>query len=159
MKKLIFFLLMTSLTGFITADPGHFPYMSYEKAVVYRMTDYEQESIMPGGKLSTHVIEGTGDTLDATEIEAFLNIIEDTTTYNDIYFRCFSPRHGVVFYNAANEPVAHFTICIECHEVKITPGLRSRTGTEEAGKLKAVAFVGLRKLAAFINKIYPEPED
>ncbi len=80
---------------------------------------------------------GDGIQLDEDQLKALGKITsQDMSTLHAGLSKCFFPRHGLVFFNDAHEPVASISICFECEKINLFPNTFSGT-TEEFDRKKA----------------------
>jgi hypothetical protein len=98
---------------------------SYEYATAYfsRQPLIDQE-IIKDGKLNPGIKDSLSLTLSAERIK-HLNKILTRKDRNKLYAigECFLPRHGVVFWDKDNSPIAWVSVCFECNQIKATPKL------------------------------------
>ena len=101
--------------------PDPFKNLNYTKVVIYNFNladslgrSDEEASIIKKGKLHKSTIF-PGKELDSIQVKKVFSIINDKKTYDGPWAACFVPRHGIVFYDAADSVVAYINICFECN--------------------------------------------
>ncbi len=166
MKLLPFILLLFSSWQF-SARSFHFPDVEYEYAKIYyfnlgeittRPDDYIYtkengfaKSIEGEGILSSNALPANIEKLFLYKKDGLLNGLSG----------CYIPRHGVVYFDKNDNPVASLSICFECEAI--------RMWTKDKGKIKSSnpkATEGasqLHTLKMFLKKegieVYENPKD
>jgi len=77
-------------------------------ANIYKNGIYAKTKIGDGVLVSDERVESLNSILSGD-----INILLDGLS------KCFIPRHGFVYYNSENEPVASVSVCFECGQIKI----------------------------------------
>jgi hypothetical protein len=86
------------------------PFLGYKSAIVAE------------GKLIDSVWDKEGVKLSPEQVQRLDKILQQPD--RDVAVAdCFNPRHGIVFWDKNNKPVAHISVCFECNLLKATPEL------------------------------------
>ena len=95
-----------------------FPGKAYKKVVAYELTGNH-----PNDYSWAVFQEQTGKKVDlnATQVEAFLRLINNRNNYKTEEMACFEPRIGLVFYDTMDNPVACLSLCMNCHNMCSEP--------------------------------------
>jgi hypothetical protein len=123
---------------------------AYVKAYLFNPVSVRQDG------LDTHIFDGTrfaqtkvgdGTPMNTRAVNAINRIIsaEDGILIEGLS-KCFIPRHGLVYYNHANQPVASVSICFECEGLRTYPKRKRRSGRGEV--TERVIRKALKRLAA-----------
>lgn len=111
-----------------------FPKQHYGRVVSYAFNADSTKSIVNDGQIATSAIEDSTE-MSFSQINEFIAIINDTTSYQGEGFRCFIPRWGIVFYDTKNEPIAYTNICFTCNNIDAYPAIEgenfSRIGRQK----------------------------
>lgn len=73
------------------------------------------------GILNKEIINSFTKNLIQDSIEYLIKLMSNTTNYWNSPADCFSPRHGIVFYNSKNKITGHISICFECNRYLSQP--------------------------------------
>jgi hypothetical protein len=88
-------------------------------------------------------VRGPGVVLSASQVATLLAILRAPASYGG-GSKCFIPRHGFVFHDAADVPIAEVALCFECEMVRGQPALRG--GEPSSHGVSAAGLTGLRAL-------------
>ena len=127
-----------------------FPNTEYSKVIAYHFEDIEGGYII-GKKGALNPTVKKQKELSEGEIEFFLTNINNKDTYGGISTRCFRPRLGVVFYDNADKPVAHISICFECNQQVAIPQIKA--SSEAPMNNYGYSEEGFRNLTTFCRKL------
>ncbi len=135
MKFILTLSFLISLQFLFAKKSFHFPDVSYAYAKVYyfnlgktktRPDDYIYSkedgyaaSIIPNGKISSKALTSNIEKLFLYHKNGLLNGLS----------KCFIPRHGIIYFDKNDQPVASLSICFECEAI--------RMWTIEKGKIKS----------------------
>lgn len=120
------FILCLLCTLYTTIDAGfHFPDEDFEYAKIYYFNTGKLE-----GKPDSYIYtdkDGWADSkvdIDKTSSKALTSNIEKLFLYGadgliNGLSKCYMPRHGVVYFDENDQPVASISICFECEEIKM----------------------------------------
>lgn len=127
-----------------------FPDVEYSKVIAYHFEDLEGGYIIDeNGELNSTVKKQKE--LSENEIERFLETMNNKNSYGGIYTRCFKPRLGVVFYDAAAKPVAQVSICFQCNQQMSTPLIKAHL--EASAGTHGYSEEGFRDLTTLCRKL------
>lgn len=76
--------------------------------------------INKGGRMHEGAINAPGVLLTPAQVKKVLHIA-NTPAVRDRYKPCYVPHHAIVFYDAADRPVANLEICFNCRRHIATP--------------------------------------
>lgn len=121
----LFFLL---LVGFqkVSEAQHSFPKERYSYAKLYLMNTKKSTSRpdLSAWKNDRYAFSkmGEGIALNEEHIAALNKITaQDMSTLQGGLSKCFLPRHGIIFFDDANRPVASISICFECQKIDLYP--------------------------------------
>ena len=135
-----------------------FENIRFSKAVLYQFK--RNESMFKDNSKELIPMEDE-KVLSSSQAQEIIEIMGDTSTYGQGVAACFIPRHGVIFYDLKNKPIAHITICMACNRMKSSPFInvslyhhQIRTINGEKVVIPAEGFskLGRQKLVAFFKK-------
>ena len=92
------------------------------RGYVYNPDGQHGTPLLDQGRLHPSVIGTNGVRLMPEQIERLLGAVARPHAKHPV-MRCYLPRHGFVFYNASNQPVAWVEICFECSGYRTSPPL------------------------------------
>lgn len=124
MKNLLFyFVILYTWTGY--AGGFRFPNIDYSYAKLYFFNlDLEQPNLMDyriydGGRYAASKM-GSGMYLGEDIQKKISFALKDgIDELNMGLSSCFTPRHGIIYYNDFHEPVASLSICFECDKISV----------------------------------------
>jgi len=149
------FVLVVMLVGSVkaSAQPEQTSTFDWQKpeyaqvrAYLYgvEQSDYQPYAIIIEGRLDSTVQDTTGILLNAKQTTQFLTIVRGKpVSFPEPTSLCFYPHHGIVFYEKAQRPVAHLSICFQCSIYRSFPHL----------KLPAYREVDMAALEKFIRQL------
>jgi len=124
---------------------GSFPGVDYSYVKVYLFNVESLEKERPdsyiyrdGAYAKTKV--GEGVLVSESKVNALNKIMSgDINTLLIGLSKCFIPRHGFVYYNEKDEPVASVSVCFECEAVRVwsQKGLRNKPNYDKISVAKA----------------------
>lgn len=88
-------------------------------------------------------VRGPGVLLTSSQVTKLLEILRAPATYGG-GSKCFIPRHGFVFHDAAGVPIAEVALCFECEMIRGMPALLA--GEEYSHGVSAEGLGGFRGL-------------
>jgi hypothetical protein len=122
--KLFTILLLTiSCSGTKTTKKNNWVNFKYDHATAYFSNKpLAEEEFIKGGKLNKALTDTIGVILSSRKIQE-LNQILITPDPEKLYpiMDCFIPRHGVVFWDKDQKPVAWISVCFECRQIIAQP--------------------------------------
>ena len=96
-----------------------FKQLKYHKAVLYQFDDGYESMFREGSQ--TLIPMQDEKVMDASQVRELVTIVGDTSTYGNVTAACFMPRHGVIFYDKKEKPIASITICFSCNFLESAP--------------------------------------
>ncbi|MBP6301928.1 MAG: hypothetical protein KBB37_12335 [Bacteroidia bacterium] len=97
------------------------------------------QSIVQKGLLQKQII-GKSVKLSAIEVDKFVNLIGDSSTYGGSKFACFEPRMGIVFYKKG-AIAGYVDICFACNFLQSEPKIPLHY-LEQSKTLPVTAYEG-----------------
>ena len=95
------------------------------RGYIYNLNGDLAASLLVDGKLNKSVHNPEGEVLNESQVEQLLEAV--ARPYPDLgEFMCYEPRHGFVFYDATQKPVAFVEICFDCLGFQVSPDLPHR---------------------------------
>lgn len=126
MRKVLVFssiFLLSSLLSF-AGKSSTWPNVKYSYAMVYLYNiDGElhgKHQILKDGKLDK-TVQGEGKKLSNEQLEKLDGIFSSGAAIDELLnglSGCYIPRHGIVYYDEKNKPVASMSICFECEGIR-----------------------------------------
>ena len=130
------------------AKKGPFPEKEFAKVVAY---DYEsmQGDYILNRKGELHPSVKAEKELSSEQAALLVETLNSESTYGGSVTRCFYPRLGFVFYNAANEPIGQVSVCFQCNQQVAGPEISVQEELLMAGKPAGYSTLGREKMAEF----------
>ena len=115
-----------------------FPGVDYSsvKAFYFNAKSGRPECTMPlnkDGSLCSSV-EGPGKLLSKKQADTLRQILNEPSSYQRGFARCFIPHHALVFFNTKGKPVAQVSLCFKCHQLLIEPSQPRRRSIAQAAQ-------------------------
>lgn len=120
-----------------------FPGVPYKYVIAYMLNTTKKSQARPDMSIwqqDKYAFTKMGDGVRLTEdqVEELQKVtVQDMSTLQTGLSKCFIPRHGLIYFNDANEPVASISICFECEKVDLFPNPFAGT-TEKFDAKKAL---------------------
>jgi len=117
------------------AQTEGFPGMPYKYVKMY-MLNTKKSSARPDSKIwkkDYYAFSKMGDgvSLNEKQIASLTKITtQDLSTLETGLSKCFTPRHGLIYFNAKNEPIASISICFECQKIDLFPNQSEESTTD-----------------------------
>ena len=127
MKKAIACILVLNLLHIVSnAQSKGFPGVPYRYAKMYVFNLLESkgrpDSKIWDGNSYAQTKSGQGKTLDEKSEKILTGItVQDMSSLYLGLSKCFTPRHGIVYFDKDDEPVASISICFECEKISLFP--------------------------------------
>src|SRR5687768_15454678 len=123
MKKLLLcYLIFTCVTTF--AGGFTFPNVAYSYAKTYLFnTGEEADRTMPEFSIyrnGVYALSKAGNGWDfTTEMNAQMNVLfkQGVDAMATGLSSCYTPRHGIIYFDKTGKPVASISICFECQRI------------------------------------------
>lgn len=112
-----------------------FPGVAYKSVKMY-MLNTKKSSSRPDSKIwkkDYYAFSKMGDgvSLNEKQVAALTKITtQDLSTLETGLSKCFFPRHGLIYFNGKNEPVASISICFECQKIDLFPNEAEESAAE-----------------------------
>jgi hypothetical protein len=127
MKKAIACILVLNLLHIVSnAQSKSFPEVPYSYAKTYLFNLLESkgrpdQKIWDGNEYAQSKL-GDGKIVDEKSKKILSGITnQDMSSLNLGLSKCFTPRHGVIYFNEDDVPVASISICFECEKISLFP--------------------------------------
>ena len=145
----------TSFAPIPDRRPGGFPGLAFASARAFAFNLDVQERppcLAPLDERGERCVSvhGEGVELNEVQLKTLMVLLGDRATYGDDEGKCFIPRHGVVFYDAAGAPVAWVSICFECNHLRSAPELPAQ---RRADPMSGFTDLGAARLKAFFSAL------
>ena len=127
---MILVLILTQNVSF-SQEEG-FPGVPYKRVVAYMLntkksTAKPDQFIWHQDNFAFSKI-GDGVELNEKQVESLSKItVQDMSTLQTGLSKCFIPRHGLIYFNEKNKPVASLSICFECQKIDAYPNNMEET--------------------------------
>ena len=167
MEKAIAFILVLISSQFVsTAQSKNFPTVEYSYAKMYLFnlaeTKERPEGKIWNGSSYAKTKHGEGKIIDEVGTKVLSRITGmDMSSLNLGLSKCFIPRHGIVYYDEKDTPVASISICFECEKIALFPNpytdVDFSDSFSEERALKQLA--GFKRLAKVCELPVYEPAD
>jgi hypothetical protein len=128
MGKITLFLFILIISGCSSRKPvlkSQWINFDYNRAIAYYSKNelFDQEFVV-NGKLNPQISDTIGVTLSDKRIQELNYVLSSPDKYVGYpVMDCFLPRHGVVFWDKENRPVAWVSVCFECGILKTNPAV------------------------------------
>lgn len=132
-----------------------FPDAEYSKVVAYDYEGLKGDNIYDFKNQKLYHSIKNEQELNKEQINSLLDVINDEKSYGGDVTRCFKPRLGVVFYNAAGKAKAEISICFECNQHQSTPSILAQGQAKAASALSLHGYSneGRQKLLDFCKSL------
>ena len=110
MNRAVLLFLFSTFTLFADEQWPGVPFA--EVRAYYYQVNGGEEPIIKDGKLHSSVVNKEGALLNATQTKRLIEARSLKVLYRR--YKCYSPRHGFVFYDRDKKPVAYIEVCLEC---------------------------------------------
>ncbi|RYD81818.1 MAG: hypothetical protein EOP84_10390 [Verrucomicrobiaceae bacterium] len=117
-------LLISSTVSGHTRWPEQ-PYVE-ARAYAYNSRGDIGRPIVQGGRLDRSAVNKRGIALTPEQTARLVAAVTGKHRAPEEWMACFSPRHGIVFYNAARKPVAWVSLCFECDNAEAEPDPKTK---------------------------------
>ena len=71
--------------------------------------------------------------LTKTEVNYFLEIINNKQSYGNTTAACHEPQTGLVFYDAQGTPCSYLSLCMRCNNIYTSPKLQAKLSHKSRG--------------------------
>jgi hypothetical protein len=128
MNKVIPILLILFISGCSSTKPvinNQWIDFDFQRAsAYYSETALFDEEFVISGKLNPLISDSIGVSLSEKRIHQLNRILSSPDKYIGYpVMECFLPRHGVVFWDKDNKPIAWISVCFECGNMKANPNV------------------------------------
>lgn len=132
-----------------------FPNTEYSKVVAYDYEGLQGDNIYDFKNQKLYHSIKNEQELSKEQINNLLDVLNDTKTYGGDVTRCFKPRLGVVFYDAAGKAKAEISICFECNQHQSTPSILAQGQAKAASAMSLHGYSneGRQKLVDFCKSL------
>jgi len=122
-----------------------FPEKEFAKVVAYDYESMQGDYILnKNGEL--HPSVKAEKELTEEQQKLLLSTLNSKNSYGGSVTRCFYPRLGFVFYNAADEPVGQVSICFQCNQQVAGPQIPVQEALLAEGQPIGYSALGREKL-------------
>ncbi|EJF52626.1 hypothetical protein SapgrDRAFT_0894 [Saprospira grandis DSM 2844] len=129
----------------VTDELASFPKKEFAKVVAYDYESMQGDYILnKNGEL--HPSVKAEKELTEEQQKLLLATLNSKNSYGGSVTRCFYPRLGFVFYNAADEPVGQVSICFQCNQQVAGPQIPVQEALLAEGELIGYSALGREKL-------------
>ena len=123
MRKSILIVAFVSLLASCSRQPAiNWPGVSYSevRGYLYNLDGDAAVPLLQEGNLHSSIVNTNGVKLTKKQAQQLLDaIIQPHPQHGRA--KCYTPRHGFVFYNEKTNPVAFVEICFECRHYRMSP--------------------------------------
>jgi hypothetical protein len=126
MKKILIILVpILTFSNISTCGQDKWTDLSYDHVTAYFVRQpLVDEEIIEDGKLNSNLESPLFTVLSPRHIKKLNRILtKEDRPGGYAIMECFLPRHGVVFWDENERPIAWVSVCFECNQIKAIPEL------------------------------------
>ena len=127
MKKAIACILLLHISQIVsTAQVSNFPDLAYSYVKLY-LFNVDESNDRPDRQIwddkgYAPSIKGNGKKLEKNQLSLLQGVMkQDLSSLIFGLSKCFIPRHGLIYFNDKDEPIASISICFECEKMSLYP--------------------------------------
>ncbi len=79
-------------------------------------------------------VERPGKLLSNKQTTRLFKTLNEPTSFNQFFAKCFIPHHAFVLYDAKGKAVAQVSVCFECNRVSIEPSQPNKRSLTQEGQ-------------------------
>ena len=131
-------LILTLDSPALAGELERFPGVKYSsiRAFYFNAKVGRPECMMPlnkDGSLCSSV-EEPGKLLSNKQIARLVATVNEPTSFDRSFAKCFIPHHAFVLYNTKGKAVAQLSICFECDRVSLEPSQPNERSLTQHGR-------------------------